>query len=104
VATGIVEALKILAGRPPSRWSCGWTANNVIEGRRIWTRRTTAGHTGGTRWTTRRQGRRACGCGADHVDLLNEHKGKVIVQGITGGEGTKHSTKMIAAGTNIVGG
>jgi len=35
--------------------------------------------------------------------FLNEHS-KVIVQGITGGEGTKHSTKMIAAGTNIVGG
>ena len=29
---------------------------------------------------------------------------RVIVQGITGGEGTKHSTKMLAAGTNIVGG
>jgi succinyl-CoA synthetase alpha subunit len=35
--------------------------------------------------------------------FLNEHS-KVIVQGITGGEGTKHSTKMLAAGTNIVGG
>jgi succinyl-CoA synthetase alpha subunit len=35
--------------------------------------------------------------------FLNEHS-KVIVQGITGGEGTKHSTKMIASGTNIVGG
>jgi succinyl-CoA synthetase alpha subunit len=29
---------------------------------------------------------------------------KVIVQGITGGEGTRHTTKMLAAGTNIVGG
>ena len=29
---------------------------------------------------------------------------KVIVQGITGGEGTKHATKMLASGTNIVGG
>ena len=29
---------------------------------------------------------------------------RVIVQGITGGDGTKHSTKMLAAGTNIVGG
>jgi succinyl-CoA synthetase alpha subunit len=29
---------------------------------------------------------------------------KVIVQGITGGEGTKHTAKMLAAGTNIVGG
>ncbi len=35
--------------------------------------------------------------------FLNEHS-KVIVQGITGSEGTKHSTKMLAAGTNIVGG
>ena len=29
---------------------------------------------------------------------------KVIVQGITGGEGTKHTRRMVAAGTNIVGG
>jgi succinyl-CoA synthetase alpha subunit len=29
---------------------------------------------------------------------------KIIVQGITGSEGTKHSTKMLAAGANIVGG
>jgi succinyl-CoA synthetase alpha subunit len=35
--------------------------------------------------------------------FLNEQS-KVIVQGITGGEGTKHSAKMLAAGTNIVGG
>src|SRR5215210_4602435 len=35
--------------------------------------------------------------------FLNEHS-RIIVQGITGGEGTKHSTKMLAAGTNIVGG
>ena len=35
--------------------------------------------------------------------FLNENS-KVIVQGITGGEGTKHSTKMLAAGTNVVGG
>ncbi|HEX5811617.1 MAG TPA: succinate--CoA ligase subunit alpha [Pseudonocardia sp.] len=35
--------------------------------------------------------------------FLNEHS-KVIVQGLTGAEGTKHATKMLAAGTNIVGG
>ncbi len=35
--------------------------------------------------------------------FLNEQS-KVIVQGITGGEGTKHATKMLAAGTNVVGG
>ena len=35
--------------------------------------------------------------------FLNENS-KIIVQGITGSEGTKHTTKMLAAGTNIVGG
>ncbi|WP_116041313.1 succinate--CoA ligase subunit alpha [Amycolatopsis palatopharyngis] len=35
--------------------------------------------------------------------FLNENS-KVIVQGITGSEGTKHTTKMLKAGTNIVGG
>ena len=35
--------------------------------------------------------------------FLNEHS-KVIVQGMTGAEGTKHTTRMLAAGTNIVGG
>ncbi|MGH3587505.1 MAG: succinate--CoA ligase subunit alpha, partial [Pseudonocardia sp.] len=35
--------------------------------------------------------------------FLNEHS-KVIVQGITGSEATKHTTKMLAAGTNVVGG
>jgi succinyl-CoA synthetase alpha subunit len=29
---------------------------------------------------------------------------KVIVQGITGSEGTKHATRMLRAGTNVVGG
>jgi succinyl-CoA synthetase alpha subunit len=35
--------------------------------------------------------------------FLNENS-KVIVQGLTGSEGTKHATKMIRSGTNIVGG
>jgi succinyl-CoA synthetase alpha subunit len=35
--------------------------------------------------------------------FLNEHS-KVIIQGLTGAEGTKHATKMLAAGTEIVGG
>ena len=29
---------------------------------------------------------------------------KVIVQGMTGAEGTKHTTRMLASGTNVVGG
>ncbi len=35
--------------------------------------------------------------------FLNE-KSKVVVQGMTGAEGTKHTTRMLASGTNIVGG
>jgi succinyl-CoA synthetase alpha subunit len=35
--------------------------------------------------------------------LLNEHS-RVIVQGMTGAEGTRHTTRMLASGTNIVGG
>ena len=38
------------------------------------------------------------------MSIFLNGQSKVIVQGITGGEGTKHSTKMLAAGTNIVGG
>src|SRR5690625_944675 len=34
---------------------------------------------------------------------LNENS-KVIVQGMTGSEGMKHTTRMLASGTNIVGG
>jgi len=35
--------------------------------------------------------------------FLNKHS-KVIVQGITGGEGTKHTALMLKAGTQVVGG
>jgi succinyl-CoA synthetase alpha subunit len=35
--------------------------------------------------------------------FLNEHT-KVIVQGMTGSEGMKHTRRMLASGTNIVGG
>src|SRR6478735_7302870 len=35
--------------------------------------------------------------------FLNENS-KVLVQGITGSEGTKHTRRMVASGTNIVAG
>jgi succinyl-CoA synthetase alpha subunit len=35
--------------------------------------------------------------------FVNENS-KVIVQGMTGSEGTKHTKRMLKAGTNIVGG
>ena len=74
-----------------------------------------AGHAGGHDGRRGRQGRRARrgrrasrhldqhGRGPDMAIFLNEDS-KVIVQGLTGAEGTKHATKMLAAGTNIVGG
>ena len=36
--------------------------------------------------------------------IFIDDSSKVIVQGITGSEGTKHGTRMLAAGTNVVGG
>ena len=36
--------------------------------------------------------------------IFIDKNSKVIVQGITGGEGTKHTARMLAAGTRIVGG
>jgi succinyl-CoA synthetase alpha subunit len=38
------------------------------------------------------------------MSIFLDENSKVIVQGLTGSEGMKHATKMLAAGTNIVGG
>ncbi len=38
------------------------------------------------------------------MSILVNHDSKVIVQGITGGEGTKHTALMLRAGTSVVGG
>src|SRR6185436_16110559 len=50
-----------------------------------------------------RQGRRAGWSGLLMAIFLTENS-KVIVQGITGSEGTKHTRRMVASGTNVVGG
>ena len=105
VANGIVEALKILGDEASKPLVVRLDGNNVAEGRRDPGRgEPPAGHPGGHHGRCGRQGRRACGCGGLIMAIfLNEHS-KVIVQGMTGAEGTKHATKMLAAGTNIVGG
>ncbi|MBB2937494.1 succinyl-CoA synthetase alpha subunit [Amycolatopsis bartoniae] len=38
------------------------------------------------------------------MSIFLDSDSKIIVQGITGSEGTKHATKMLQAGANIVGG
>ncbi|MGB1223041.1 MAG: succinate--CoA ligase subunit alpha, partial [Mycobacterium sp.] len=38
------------------------------------------------------------------MSIFLNSKSKVIVQGITGGEGTKHTALMLKAGTQVVGG
>ncbi|NIH82585.1 succinate--CoA ligase subunit alpha [Amycolatopsis viridis] len=38
------------------------------------------------------------------MSIFLDSSSKIIVQGITGSEGTKHATKMLQAGSNIVGG
>ena len=105
VANGIVEALKILGDEASKPLVVRLDGNNVVEGPRDPGRgEPPAGHPGGHDGRCGRQGRRACGCGGLIMAIfLNEHS-KVIVQGLTGAEGTKHATKMLAAGTNIVGG
>ena len=38
------------------------------------------------------------------MSIFIDSTSRVIVQGMTGSEGQKHTTRMLAAGTNIVGG
>ena len=36
--------------------------------------------------------------------IILDQNSKIIVQGMTGSEGMKHTTRMLASGTNVVGG
>ena len=38
------------------------------------------------------------------MSIFIDRSSRVIVQGMTGSEGTKHTNRMLASGTNIVGG
>ena len=106
VANGIVEALKILGDAATKPLVVRLDGNNVVEGRRILDE---ANHPLVTQVDTMDDAAdkaaelAAAGGGLIMAIFLNEQS-KVIVQGLTGAEGTKHATKMLAAGTNIVGG
>src|SRR5215210_8757325 len=57
-----------------------------------------------TRWTVRPAGPPSSRLrGSDMAIWLTENS-RIIVQGITGGEGTKHTRRMVASGAQVVGG
>ena len=111
VANGIVSAMALLAERgEPVRHPIvvRLDGNNAAEGRRILGRRRRCRSSSRSPpWTMRR--------GAppswpprprtehDMAIFLNADS-RIIVQGITGSEGRKHGARMIAAGSNVVGG
>src|SRR5919112_579127 len=72
---------------------------------RSWIRRTTRWSSGWTRWTVRPSVPPSSRLrGSDDMAIWLTKDSKVIVQGMTGAEGMKHTRRMLAAGTNVVGG
>src|SRR6516225_8197802 len=58
-----------------------------------------------TRWTARRAARPSWPPRREHeVAIFLTAESRVMIAGITGSEGRKHGARMIAAGTNVVGG
>ena len=105
VANGIVEALKILGDEATKPLVVRLDGNNVDEGRRILDE---AAHPLVTQVDTMddaadKAAELAARGGLSMAIFLNENS-KIIVQGMTGSEGTKHTRRMLASGTNIVGG
>ena len=89
-----------------SHWWCASTATMPSWVGRSWPPRICRVWSRSTRWTVRPAGppswRRAEGLG-DHGNL-SERGLEVIVQGMTGSEGRKHTHRMLSSGTRIVGG
>ena len=108
VANGIVQALELLEQRGEKVTKplvVRLDGNNAEQGRRDPGRgeqpaRAAGGHDG----RRGRAGRRAGSCGGLIMAIWLTKDSKVIVQGMTGSEGSKHTRRMLAAGTNVVGG
>ena len=107
VANGIVGALDILGDEATKPLVVRLDGNNVLEGRRDPRRgQPPARDAGGHHGRRGRQGRRAGQRLRRREDMsiyLNKDS-RIIVQGMTGGMGSKHTTLMVEAGSNIVGG
>ena len=110
VANGIVQAFELLdsRGEPSTKpLVVRLDGNNAERGpadphRRRPARSRAGGHDGRRRPPGRRAG---CGAeGATDMAIFLNSDSKVIVQGMTGSEGRKHTPRMLASGTNIVGG
>jgi succinyl-CoA synthetase alpha subunit len=111
VANGIVGALKVLGDEATKPLVVRLDGNNVEEGRRILAQ---AAHPLVTvEQTMDGAARKAAELAspptrteraANTVAIFLNADSKVIVQGMTGSEGKKHTQLMLASGTNIVGG
>ena len=114
VANGIVEALKILGDDATKPLVVRLDGNNVDEGRRILAE---ANHplvtVVGTMDDAAAKAAELAAASAEpaiprrlvrEMSIFLNENSKVIVQGLTGSEGMKHGRKMLAAGTQLVGG
>src|SRR4029079_13803283 len=122
VANGIIQALALLGERGEQdsqalvvpldgyrdaacRAMSGGTATTPRPAARSCTAPTTRWSSGWTRWTVRPSAPPSSRLrGSDVMAIWLTQDSKVIVQGITGSEGSKHTKRMLAAGTNVVGG
>ena len=103
VANGILSALRPAGaagrGRSPSRWSSGWTATTPRRVGASSTRRRTRSSSGWTQWMVPRSARPSSRRrGSDDMAIWLTKDSKVIVQGMTGSEGSKHTRRMLRAG------
>src|SRR5215210_5626491 len=57
-----------------------------------------------TRWTVRPAGPQSSRVRGSEMAIWLTDRSKILVQGITGAEGTKHTRRMVASGAQVVGG
>src|SRR3954452_25160759 len=89
---------------PRSRRSSAWMATTSTRAAGSSTRRTTRWSPWWARWTTPPPRPPSWPRREPEMSIFLNENSKVIVQGLTGSEGMKHGRKMLAAGTQLVGG
>ncbi len=92
--------------RPTSRSSSGWTATTSRRVGASSPRRRIRWSPRPTPWTTAPTRPPNCAQRGSlkQMAIFLDENSRVIVQGMTGSEGMKHTARMLASGTNIVGG